>query len=197
MSTIIGLCKSRFYHKNLRHSRVIPSFYDADPICTRPFIVSILRKQNAKAMADLGTQQKKEYAKMLYLKGGLSQAEIAERSGLSRQTIGAAIKKEKWDILKAEIAMTDEEMIQQIRQQINEVKQEIDTRKPGERKYTPADLDGLRKLYKTMKELKGEATVADMVSFGEKFIAYVRPIDLAFAKRFTALYDAFIKDNLK
>lgn len=148
-------------------------------------------------MADLTTQQKREYAKMLYLKGGLTQAEIAERAGLSRQTISAAIKKEKWDILKAETAMTDEEMLQQIRQQINEVKQEIDSRPPKERKYTPADLDGLRKLYKTMKELKGEATVADMISFGEKFIAYVRPIDIEFTKRFTDLYDAFIKDNLQ
>lgn len=148
-------------------------------------------------MADLGNNQKKEYAKMLYLKGGLTQAEIADRSGLSRQTISTAIKKEKWDILKAETAMTDEEMIQQIRVQINEVKQEIDNRPPDKRKYTPADLDGLRKLYKTMKELKGEATVADMISFGEKFIAYARPIDLEFIKRFTALYDAFIKDNLK
>lgn len=148
-------------------------------------------------MADLDKQQKKEYAKMLYLKGGLTQAEIADRSGLSRQTISSEIKKEKWDILKAEIAMTDEEMIQQIRVQINEVKQEIDSRPPDKRKYTPADLDGLRKLYKTMKELKGEATVADMVSFGEKFISYCRPIDLEFTKRFTGLYDAFIKDNLK
>lgn len=148
-------------------------------------------------MADLGNNQKKEYAKMLYLKGGLTQAEIADRSGLSRQTISTAIKKEKWDILKAETAMTDEEMIQQIRVQINEVKQEIDNRPPDKRKYTPADLDGLRKLYKTMKELKGEATVADMISFGEKFIAYARPIDLEFTKRFTALYDVFIKDNLK
>jgi predicted DNA-binding protein YlxM (UPF0122 family) len=148
-------------------------------------------------MTDLGTQQKREYAKMLYLKGGLTQTEIAERSGLSRPTISAAIKKDGWDILKAEMAMTDEEMIAQIRGQINEVKDEIDSRPPDKRKYTPADLDGLRKLYKTMKELKGEATVADMVSFGEKFIAYCRPIDPEFTKRFTALYDAFIKDNLK
>lgn len=134
---------------------------------------------------------------MLYLKGGLTQAEIAERSGLSRQTISASIKKEKWDILKAETAMTDGEMLQEVRQQINEVKQEINSRPPDKRKYTPADLDGLRKLYKTMKELRGEATVADMISFGEKFIAYVRPIDLEFTKRFTDLYDAFIKDNLQ
>jgi transcriptional regulator with XRE-family HTH domain len=148
-------------------------------------------------MAEIDNQQKREYAKMLYLKGGLTQAEIAERSGLSRQTISTARKKEGWDILKAEMAMTDEEMIAQIRQQINEVKDEIDHRPAAERKYTPADLDGLRKLYKTLKELKGEATVADMVSFGEKFIAYCRPIDLDFTKRFTALYDAFIKDNLK
>lgn len=147
-------------------------------------------------MADLDNQQKKEYAKMLYLKGGLTQAEIADRSGLSRQTISSTIKKDKWDILKAETAMTDEEMILQIRQQINEVKQEIDSRAADKRKYTPADLDGLRKLYKTMKELKGEATVADMISFGEKFISYVRPIDSEFTKTFSDLYSAFITDKL-
>lgn len=38
-------------------------------------------------MAELTAQQKKDYARMLYLKDNLTQQEIAEKVGVSRQSV--------------------------------------------------------------------------------------------------------------
>ena len=138
----------------------------------------------------------KELARIKYVYRGNTVAEIAADLGVSRQSVYNWIRADKWDDLKAEMAMTPEEEIKDIRAQINEVKEEIKNRPPDKRKYTPADLDGLRKLYKTLKEAREGASVADMISFGERFISYCRPLDPEFAKRFLTYYDAFIKDNL-
>ena len=141
-------------------------------------------------------EKDKELARIKYVYRGASPAEIAAELDVSRQSVYNWIRAGKWDDLKAEMAMTPEEEIKDLRAQINEVKEEIKNRPEGERKYTPADLDGLRKLYKSLKELKGGASVADMISFGERFFAYVRKIDPAFAKSFYDYYDLFIVDNM-
>ena len=46
---------------------------------------------------DLTIAQKKEYAGVLYLKDNLTQQEIAEKVGVSRQTLSKWIKAEKWE----------------------------------------------------------------------------------------------------
>ena len=48
-------------------------------------------------MAELSNSQKKEWAQTLYLRENLTQAEIAERVGVSRVTISNWIKAGKWE----------------------------------------------------------------------------------------------------
>lgn len=60
-------------------------------------------------MADLTSQQKKEWAGMLYLKDNLTQQEIAEKVGVSRQTIARWAKEDKWEELKVGITMSREQ----------------------------------------------------------------------------------------
>ena len=62
-------------------------------------------------MSAISRQQQKEFARTLYLRENLTQAEIAERVGVSRQTIIRWMAAEKWDELKASISMTAEEQI--------------------------------------------------------------------------------------
>ncbi len=138
----------------------------------------------------------KELARIKYIYRGESVAEIAAELDVSRQSVYNWIRANKWDDLKAEMAMTPEEEIKDIRAQINEVKDAIRKRPEGKDKYTAGDLDGLRKLYKSLKEAKGGASIADMISFGERFVSYVRPLDPEFTKQFVKYYDAFITDSL-
>ena len=52
-------------------------------------------------MADKMTnEQRKEWAKLLFVKENLTQAEIAERVGVSRVTVNKWINTENWEHLK-------------------------------------------------------------------------------------------------
>lgn len=48
-------------------------------------------------MADLTTQQKKDYARTLYLKDNLTQQEIADKVGVSRKTVNRWAIAEQWE----------------------------------------------------------------------------------------------------
>ena len=64
-------------------------------------------------MANLTIKQKKEWARMLYLDGTTlyTQAEISEKVGISRITLGRWIKDEKWAELRVSVTMTREQSI--------------------------------------------------------------------------------------
>ena len=62
-------------------------------------------------MTELSMQQKREWAKTLYLKENLTQQEIAERVGVSRITVNNWIGKNGWEMLKTSITITREEQL--------------------------------------------------------------------------------------
>ena len=59
-------------------------------------------------MAELPNEQKKAWAKTLYTRETLTQAEIAERVGVSRVTVNIWIGKGNWVQLKGSITITRE-----------------------------------------------------------------------------------------
>ena len=57
---------------------------------------------------------------MLYLKEHLTQAEVAERVGVSKQTLCKWVKTEKWEELKASVSLTREEQLANLYRQVAE-----------------------------------------------------------------------------
>lgn len=74
---------------------------------------------------DLTIAQKKEYAGVLYLKDNLTQQEIAEKVGVSRQTLSKWIKAEKWEERKVGITLTREDQISNLHRQVAEINKVI------------------------------------------------------------------------
>lgn len=148
-------------------------------------------------MANLTSAQKKEWAGMLYLKENLTQAEIAEKIGVSRQTINKWIKAEKWEERKVGITLTREEQIASLYRQVAEINKAIDERPKGERFASSKEADILGKLSAAIKKMETDTGIADIISVGTRFIEFVRPIDLDIAKTITRLFDAFIKTSIK
>lgn len=148
-------------------------------------------------MAELTSKQKKDWAKTLYLKENLTQAEIAERVGTSRQTIIRWIKDEKWEILKTSLTLTREEQIAMLYRQVAEINGAIAKREEGQRFATSKEADILGKLAAAINKMETDAGIADICEVGMKFIEWLRQVDLDKAKDTAALYDAFIKDNLR
>ena len=84
-------------------------------------------------MAELSNSQKKEWAQTLYLRENLTQAEIAERVGVSRVTISNWIKAGKWEEHKAGITLTRQEQVNNHNPQDAEINPNIEYRPDGHR----------------------------------------------------------------
>lgn len=147
-------------------------------------------------MADLTIKQKKEWAAMLYLKENLTQAEIAEKVGISRQTINKWINAEKWDERLTGISMTKEEQIKNLYRQITEINENIKGRKAGERHATTSEADIIAKLSTAIKKMEDDIGIADIIGVSMRFCEWIRAVDLDKAKEITRLFDAFIKDTV-
>jgi len=147
-------------------------------------------------MADLTIKQKKEWAAMLYLKENLTQAEIAEKVGVSKVTMNKWVKGEKWEERKAGITLTREEQIKNLYRQVAEINDLIANREKGKRFATSTEADTLSKLSGAIKKMETETGIADIISVGTRFVEFLRPIDLEKAKETTRLFDIFIRQNL-
>lgn len=147
-------------------------------------------------MNTVSRQQLKEFARTLYLRENLTQAEIAERVGVSRQTVVRWVAAERWDELKASLSMTAEEQIRALQRQIMEINDSILCKEAGHRYADAKQADTIVKLTNAINKLQTEAGIHEMVSVGTAFIEFLRPVDLEKAKEFTRLFDAFIKDKL-
>ncbi len=147
-------------------------------------------------MANLTNKQKKEWAGVLYLKENLTQAEIAEKVGVSRVTVNKWIKSEMWEKHKAGITITREEQIGNMYRQVAEINRNIEEREEGKRFASPKEADSLIKLASAIKKMEGDAGIADIISVGTRVIEWLRQVDLEKAKEFTRYIDAFIKANL-
>ena len=98
---------------------------------------------------ELTIAQKKEYAGVLYLKDNLTQQEIAEKVGVSRQTLSKWVKAEKWEERKVGITLTREDQIANLHRQVAEINKAIMEREAGKRYATPPEADTLGKLLHT------------------------------------------------
>jgi transcriptional regulator with XRE-family HTH domain len=145
----------------------------------------------------LTSEQKKEWALSLFVKDNLTQAEIAEKVSVSRQTINRWAKAEKWEERRVGVTMTREQQISNLYKQIAEINRVISARPEGQRFASAAEADSITKLTTAIKKLETEAGLSDIISVGIKFINWLRPYDLDKSKEFLKLWDAFIKDSLK
>lgn len=143
-------------------------------------------------MADLTNIQKREWAKILYLKENYTQQEIADKVGASRVTVNKWIQKYNWEDLKAGIVLTKEEQVKHLYRQVAEINDKINGKDKGERYPSPSEADTLAKLAKAIKTLEDEVGLADTISVSMKFVDFVRPINLDLAKEITRLFDLYI-----
>ena len=148
-------------------------------------------------MSSISRQQQKEFARVLYMRENLTQAEIAERTGVSRQTVFRWITAEKWDELKASVSMSSEEQIRSLYRQIIEINNAINDKEPGSRFANAKEADTIVKLTTAINKLQAEAGIHDIVNVGAEFIDYLRRLDLEKAQEFAHLFNSFIKNKLE
>ena len=70
---------------------------------------------------NLTNQQKKDWAKLLFMQEGMTFQDIAQKVGVSRITVGRWAEKENWEMLRAAVTSTREEQIRHLYMQIAQI----------------------------------------------------------------------------
>lgn len=147
-------------------------------------------------MEDLTNKQKRDFARTLYIKENLTQQEIADRVGVSRQSLSRWIKDDQWELQKASLTLTREQQIAALQRQIAALNDTIAARPQGENFATPGEADTITKIANAIKKLETETGLADIISVGIRFLDYLRPVNMELCKEFTRLWDGFVKENI-
>lgn len=148
-------------------------------------------------MADLKNDQKKEWAKELYLKGSLTQKEIAEKVGSSAVTINKWVEVGKWKTLKQSMLITRESQLNRLYMQLDELTTNIMGRETGNRFANSKEADTIGKLTNAIKSMETEASIADIVEVCKRVLNWLRPVNPTSAKIVAGIFDDFIKHVLK
>lgn len=109
---------------------------------------------------DLKPTQRKEFAKLIFLRENITQQEIADRVGVSRATVNKWAK--EWEGLKLNLLQTREERISSTLSQLDELDRSIASKEEGKRFPTTAEADIRRKLTADLEALEQDASVRDI-----------------------------------
>lgn len=140
-------------------------------------------------------KEKREWAKLLYITQSLSQIEISDKTGVSKQTICKWVKTDKWDEQKVSLTVTREQQLQRIYMQIAEINRVIAER---EQKYPSlSEANSINVLASAIDKMERDISLSDIISVSTRFLTWLRKADLSKAKELSILFDAFIKDALK
>lgn len=139
--------------------------------------------------------QEKEYAKSLYIGGGLTQKEIAERVSVTEKTLAKWIKEAKWENLKKSLLTTKENQLSFLYDQLDFLNTDISKR--DFKVAVGKEADTIIKLTASINRLETETSIGDIVEVARNFIEFVRQQDLELAKIITNLFDVFITAKMK
>lgn len=144
-------------------------------------------------------ENKRELAKMLYV-GGSEVAEIAERVGVSRQSVSAWINKNGWKELRAARSITRPELVNKLLVTINNLIEDVNT---GDDPTSVSGLaDKLVKLSSVIERLDKKANIVQTVDVFMAFSDWVEyqaksdpDVTVAFMKVLNRLHNEFLLER--
>lgn len=139
--------------------------------------------------------QKKEFAKLLYVRERLTQKEVAERADVSEATMSKWVREYAWEKLRRSLMVTKQEQIGRLYDQIEALNAEIGAREIKVPNNKEADV--LSKLTAALRNLETEISIGEIVEVGMEFCDYVRQQAPDKIGDVVSLFDGFIKTAIK
>jgi transcriptional regulator with XRE-family HTH domain len=149
-------------------------------------------------MANLTIQQKREWAKLLFIRENLTQKEIAERVGVSAVTMNKWVKSGNWENLKVSITITKEEQLKNLYRQLAEINRTIAERpaEKGNRFATSAESDIISKLAAAINKMESDIGLSDIVATLQGLLSWLRTFDISEAQRIAPILDGYVKTKI-
>lgn len=140
---------------------------------------------------------KKEWAKLLYTEKNNTILEIADATGVSRNTISRWIKGDNWEDMKVSLTITRQQQLARLYNQLKEITGMIETRPAGERYSSKQEADTIDKLTTSIDKLEKDISIKDTISVSIEFFDWLKIRDHKKGIEIKPLFDSFIEDKLK
>lgn len=122
-----------------------------------------------------GAMANKQYmAKVLYTREQLSQKIVAERVGISANTMSKWVAEFNWDALRKRLLISKEEQLNNLYEQLEVLNDEI--RSSESKRPDTKQADVLVKLTTAIRTLETELAIADLVEAGIRFAKHLQGI---------------------
>lgn len=154
--------------------------------------------QRKKKLTNEELERVKNHAKLLYTKEGVTmQKELAQRTGISENTISKWVNENGWDKLKKNFLLTREERMSDLLDELTELQSTVKSKDDGLR-FADYKLASVRRmLIKDIAELEVTASKPEAIAACMDLINFVRPESLDDAKIIMKWADIYIKSLLR
>lgn len=139
------------------------------------------------AKTGLTNNQKKAWAKTIFLRENKTQKEIAQEVGVREATLSKWVK--EWEHLKLNLLQTREERYIATLVQLQNLDKEIATKGFPDSKQA----DIRRKLVADLNDLEQEADIRTVSEVGQAILKYLKPINSAQSELLGAIINDYIK----
>lgn len=146
-------------------------------------------------MAKTNTNNR-ELAQVLFLQGGMQKKDIAEKLGVSQQTITAWAKADNWETLKKNLLTGKKKILSQLYDELEEFNRMIQDKKDY-KVATSKEADARRKLIKDIKDLETKYNIAHTTQVAMDFCEFVKPLDYELAQTIADYFSAFIQEQVE
>lgn len=143
---------------------------------------------------ELNNQQKKEWAKLLFIQGDLLQKEIAAKVDVAEKTISNWATKDKWELLRKSMLTTKTEILRNLYNLLDKISTKLKEEDSiGDSKIA----DMYVKYTAAINNLETETSISQIGEVARIYVNWLMNIDPAFALKSLDHFDAFIKEHLK
>ena len=141
----------------------------------------------------LTADERKEWAKQLYMTEDLSVKDISLKTGVDEADMRLWVKEDSWLGIKKTLLTSREFQLQQLYMLLEKINQKM---KDSE-DVNPKDVDIAVKYTAAIKNLDTGVDVPQIIEVAKLFTTWLRRKDLEFTKKVVTEFDAFIKHRLK
>ncbi len=140
---------------------------------------------------------KREWAKELYCKNEYTQKEIANKVGISENSLSKWVNEGHWDTMRKTLLTTNSEILRDLYDTLDAMRKEAKKAATDDDPATKPDSDGIYKMALAIKKLQVQTGIGEVIETAQGFVKFVQSENLELAKEITKWFDLYIESKLK
>jgi flagellin-specific chaperone FliS len=144
----------------------------------------------------LNNTQKKDYAKLLFIKDGLTPKQVAEKAGLPEKMVTAWATKEKWESQRKALTASKAEQLAFLYDILAKLTEHGKAALEDDDPKTNPDTNAIDKISKSIERLEKDGGIGNMIQTGIELLKYVQAEDIVAAKVINKWFYLFIQDKM-